>query len=53
MRALRLIDENGGVIVADEVGLGKTFIAGGILKSYQASRQRALLICPATLRDTS
>tara|TARA_B100001121_G_scaffold24404_1_gene18924 strand:- start:413 stop:3748 length:3336 start_codon:yes stop_codon:yes gene_type:complete len=53
VRALRLIDENGGVIVADEVGLGKTFIAGEILKSYQASRQRALLICPATLRDTS
>ena len=25
VRALRLIDENGGVIVADEVGLGKTF----------------------------
>ena len=31
-RALRLIREMGGVIVADEVGLGKTFVAGEILQ---------------------
>ena len=49
-RALRLIKETGGVIVADEVGLGKTFIAGEILSRYQDKRQRALLICPAFLR---
>ena len=53
VRALRLINETGGVIVADEVGLGKTFVAGEILKHYQDRRQRALLICPAALRDTS
>mgnify|MGYP003388082148 CR=1 FL=1 len=53
MRALRLLDENGGVIVADEVGLGKTFIAGEVLARYSERRQRALLICPASLRDTS
>ncbi|MBF2755895.1 MAG: DEAD/DEAH box helicase family protein [Gammaproteobacteria bacterium AqS3] len=53
VRALRLIQETGGVIVADEVGLGKTFIAGEILAHYRAHRQRALLICPASLRDTS
>ena len=52
-RALRLIKENGGVIVADEVGLGKTFIAAEILSRYQEKRQRALLICPAFLRDTA
>ena len=52
-RAQRLIHEVGGVIVADEVGLGKTFIAGDILKRYQARRQRALLICPASLRDST
>ena len=52
-RALRLIKETGGVIVADEVGLGKTFIAGEILSRYQDKRQRALLICPAFLRDTA
>ncbi len=52
-RALRLIKETGGVIVADEVGLGKTFIAGEILNVYKERRQRALLICPAALRDTA
>lgn len=52
-RALRLIAENGGAIVADEVGLGKTFIAGEILNVYAKKRQRCLLICPAQLRDTT
>ena len=52
-RALRLIRERGGVIVADEVGLGKTFIAGEVLQIYSDRRQRALLICPAALRDST
>lgn len=52
-RALRLIEANGGAIVADEVGLGKTFIAGEILKLYVDRRQRCLLICPAQLRDST
>ena len=52
-RALRLIKETGGVIIADEVGLGKTFIAGDILNVYKERRQRCLLICPASLRDST
>lgn len=52
-RALRLIEENGGAIVADEVGLGKTFIAGEIMKLYLDRRQRCLLVCPAQLRDST
>ena len=52
IRALRLIKECGGAIVADEVGLGKTFIAGEIVEIYKNHRQRALLICPAALRDS-
>ncbi len=52
-RAIRLIREMGGVIVADEVGLGKSFIAGEILQIYRQRRQRALLICPASLRDST
>ena len=43
----------GGVIVADEVGLGKTFVAGEILQLYRERRQRAVLICPAALRDST
>lgn len=52
-RALRLIEEIGGAIVADEVGLGKTFIAGEILDIYLKRRQRCLLVCPAQLRDST
>ena len=52
-RALRLIQETGGAIFADEVGLGKTFVAGEVLKIYQAKRQRALVVCPASLRDST
>lgn len=53
-RAQRIIDQLNGVIIADEVGLGKTFIAGEIL--YEAvviNRQKALVIAPATLRDST
>ncbi|HZR77009.1 helicase-related protein [Bradyrhizobium sp.] len=52
-RALRLLKKCGGALVADEVGLGKTFIAGEIIRVYRERRQRTLLICPAQLRDTT
>lgn len=40
-----------GVILADEVGLGKTIEAGLVLCQYWAERRRKLLvICPASLR---
>ena len=53
IRALRIIAECKGAIVADEVGLGKTYIAGEIVEIYKNRRQRALLICPAALRDST
>lgn len=52
-RAMRMIKRNGGVIVADEVGLGKTYIAGEVIKSYNEKRQRVVVLCPASLRDTT
>ena len=52
-RVLRLIKQHGGAIVADEVGLGKTFIAGDVLKRYYQKGQRSLLVCPAALRDST
>jgi hypothetical protein len=51
-RARRILKEFGGVIVADEVGLGKTFIGGAILEACAKNRQRALLVCPAALKPT-
>jgi hypothetical protein len=53
-RAKRILERRGGVIVADEVGLGKTYIAGELI--YEASvtrRQKVLVIAPATLRDST
>jgi len=40
-----------GVLLADEVGLGKTIEAGIVLCQYWAERRRKLLVlCPASLR---
>ncbi len=51
-RALDLLDRQHGVMIADGVGLGKTFIAGAILEEYVSKRrQRALVVAPAALRD--
>lgn len=42
---------NKGVLMADEVGLGKTIEAGLVISQYWAERKRRLLIiCPAALR---
>lgn len=41
-----------GVVIADGVGLGKTFIAGELLReAIEQRRQRVLVIAPAALRD--
>lgn len=50
-RAHKILERCGGVLIADSVGLGKTFIAGDIIRRYRERRQRVLLIAPAALRD--
>ena len=51
-RARRILEDRHGVIVADGVGLGKTFIAGEIMReATEDRRQRVLLVAPAALRD--
>lgn len=52
-RARRIMRRYGGALVADGVGLGKTFLAGEIIRQYRERRQRVLLVCPATLRDST
>ncbi len=50
-RAIRLLDSLGGVLIADEVGLGKTYIAGEIIaRAHNEQRQRTLIVCPASLK---
>jgi hypothetical protein len=51
-RAKRILERRNGVLVADEVGLGKTFLAGELIRqAVQDRRQRVLVVAPATLRD--
>ena len=51
-RAKRILDQYNGVLVADSVGLGKSFIAADIFTEViERNRQRALLVAPAQLRD--
>ena len=52
-RIKRLLEANGGVIVADEVGLGKTYLAGEVIQeATDVRRQRVLIICPAALKTS-
>ena len=51
-RLLRLLEANGGVLVADEVGLGKTFMAGEVIRrAVEERRQRVLVLAPAALKE--
>lgn len=51
-RAKRILERHNGVLIADEVGLGKTFLAGELIRqAVQERRQRVLVVAPATLRD--
>jgi hypothetical protein len=53
-RSLRILDELGGVLVCDEVGLGKTFVAGEIIhQSSIRDRQQVLVVVPAALKDST
>jgi SNF2 family DNA or RNA helicase len=50
-KARRILARYDGVIVADSVGLGKTWIGKKLLEDYAYHmRQKALVICPASLR---
>jgi len=57
LEATRLLDRWGGVLIADAVGLGKTYIGLSLLerelihKRRRGHTPRGLLICPAQLRD--
>ena len=51
-RAIDYLDKHSGVLIADGVGLGKTYLAGELMRrTIQDNRQRVLLIAPASLRD--
>lgn len=50
-RMKRILADLGGVLVADEVGLGKSFLAGSVVKEATEERkQRVLIIAPAAIK---
>jgi hypothetical protein len=51
-RAMDYLRRNNGVLIADGVGLGKTYLAGESMRQgVHDRRQRVLLVAPAALRD--
>ena len=48
--AIRKLNTYGGCIIADSVGLGKTFEALAIIKYYELRNERVLVLCPKKLR---
>lgn len=52
-KAASIIERHGGVLIADDVGLGKTYEAGELIRhAGDAGWGDALIICPAHLRRT-
>lgn len=50
--ARMILGRYSGVVVADGVGLGKTFVAGELIReAVEDRRQRVLVVAPAALRD--
>ena len=49
--AIRKLEKYKGCIIADSVGLGKTYEALAIIKYYQERNGRVLVLCPKRLRE--
>lgn len=49
--AIDKIERHNGCIIADSVGLGKTFEALAVIKYYELRNDRVLVLCPKKLRE--
>ena len=49
--AVDKLNRFGGCIIADSVGLGKTFEALAVIKYHELRNDRVLVLCPKRLRD--
>ncbi len=49
--AIDKLQRFGGCIIADSVGLGKTFEALAVIKYHELRNDRVLVLCPKKLRD--
>lgn len=49
-KAIQILEKYNGVIIADSVGLGKTYVAKGLLRYFSLQDKNTLIICPASLK---
>ena len=49
--AINKINAHNGCILADSVGLGKTYTALAVIKYFELRNHRVLVLCPKKLRD--
>lgn len=49
--AISKLEKHNGVILADSVGLGKTFSAIGVIKYYESRNKNVLVLSPKRLKD--
>ncbi|PNL44027.1 helicase-related protein [Mobiluncus mulieris] len=49
--AIRKLEKYKGCIIADSVGLGKTYEALAVIKYYEERNNRVLVLCPKRLRE--
>lgn len=49
--AIDKLEKHNGCIIADSVGLGKTFEALAVIKYYELRNDRVLVLCPKKLRE--
>lgn len=49
--AISKIQKHNGCIIADSVGLGKTFEALAVMKYYELRNQNVLVLCPKRLKE--
>ncbi len=49
--AINKLEKFNGCILADSVGLGKTFTALGVIKYYEMRNKSVLVLCPKKLED--
>lgn len=49
--AINKIEKHGGCIIADSVGLGKTFEALAVIKYYELKNRSVLVLCPKKLSN--
>nr|HID13716.1 hypothetical protein [Anaerolineae bacterium] len=53
LAAKEILENYGGVLISDSVGLGKTYLALRLLDDYAyRERQTALVVCPAAVSET-